>query len=181
MSFDLGKDAAFTPPPPPKRRLSPWAMTGIGCLVLLVGGVIAVSVVAVKFSNTMKVELAKPIHKEEILAELGDTPLFPGIQFDEQVTKTSRAAMLAMLAFRRGSASQKVVIGGFRTTESADKVYSWYSEKLGLLGFHSEDGRGGPRGGRAFRRDREMVLVQVESQKGEWNGLMLVHFHGMRK
>ncbi|WP_394794498.1 hypothetical protein [Armatimonas sp.] len=178
MSFDLGKDVSYNPPPPPKRRLSPWAVTGIGCLVLVVGAIVAVGVVAVQISNNIKAEAKKPINKEEILADLGETPLYPNIQFDEQVTRASR---VGMMTFSRIIPAKKVVMAGFRTQDEPKKVYDWYSDKLLEKGYRPEKGRGGQRGGRAFRKESEMIMVQVEKQKGEWNGLMLMRFNGMRK
>ena len=178
MSFDLGKDTSYSPPPPPKRRMSPWAVTGIGCLVLLVGAIVAVSVIAVNISKTVNEEIKKPVDKEQILADLGDTPLYPLVQFDEQVTRAGRAGMVA---FSRIVPAQKVILAGFRTQDKPEKVQDWYQDKLTTQGFRREEGRGGRRGGRAYRKGSDMVLVQVERQKGEWNGLLLMRFNGMRR
>lgn len=178
MSFDLGKNTSFSPPPPPKRRLGPWAVAGIGCLVLVVGAVIGVSVLAVQFSNTMKQELKKPIVKEQILLDLEDTPLYPGIQFDVEGTKTGRAGMAW---FSRFVPSKKATVAGFRTQDGPGKVYEWYDLELSKLGFHREEGRGQGRGGRAYRKEKTMVIVQTEEQKGDWNVLVLIRFAGMKR
>lgn len=178
MSFNLGKDTSFNPPPPPKKRISPWAVTGIGCAVLLVGAVIGISTMVVSMSNAMKEEMKKPINKQEILADLGDTPLYPKVQFDEQMTKAGRAGMKTMSAF---IPAQKFVVAGFRTDDSTAQVYAWYDEKLAAQGYRREEGRNSGRGGRAFRKGNDMLMVQANRTKGEANGIMLMRFVGMKK
>ncbi len=178
MSFDLGKDTSFNPPPPPKKRLSPWAVTGIGCAVLLVGAVIGISIVVVQVSKNFKEEMKKPLNKQQILADLGNTPLYPKVQFDEHVTKAGRAGMITMAQF---IPAKKVTIAGFRTEDAATQVYAWYDEKLKAQGFQPEEGRGNGRGGHAYRKDSDMVMVQMSHDAKELNGLMLMRFDGMKQ
>ena len=183
MSFDLGKETSFSPPPPPKRRLSPWAVTGIGCAVLLVGSVIGIGIVVVSVSNNMKEEMKKPLNTQQILADLGDTPLYPKIKFDEQVSKAGRAGMLTLARFMP---AKKVTIAGFRTDDSAAQVYSWYEEKLAAQGFRREEGRSN-RGGHAYRKDNDMIIAQMNrsksesNDKSEPNSMMLMRFDGMKQ
>jgi hypothetical protein len=178
VSFDLGKDTSFNPPPPPKRRLSPWAMTGIGCAVLLVGSIAGLGTCAVQMSNAMKEELKKPIDKQQVLAELGDTPLYPKVQFDEQGTKVGRAGMKVGGRF---VPAQSTAIVGFRTEDSASLVYDWYDIEMPKLGFRREDGKGDGRGGHTYRKDHDMVIVQMTRTKGELNGMMLMRFFNIKK
>jgi hypothetical protein len=177
MSFDIGKDA-FNPPPPPRKRMSPWAMTGIGCAVLLVGSIVGIGACGVQMSNAMKEELNKPIDKEQVLAELGDTPLYPKIQFDENSTKIGRAGMKIGGRF---VPAQKTAIAGFRTEDAPPLVYAWYDEQLIKAGFRVEDGRGDKRGGHSYRKDHDMVVVRMTPDKGEANSLMVMRFYNIKK
>lgn len=172
MSFDLGKDAGFNPPPPPMKRLSPWV--GIGCAALLMGSVVGSSMVAI--SNFMKKEMEKPIDKEAVLAELGDTPLYPKVQFDEQVTK---AARVGPWVFGLAKSVKPRVVAGFRTEKTAPEVYAWYDDKLAAAGFLKE--RGQDRNQQIYRRGDELIMVQVRKDRGEATGLILMRFSGVEK
>jgi hypothetical protein len=179
MSFDLGKDTSFNPPPPPKRRMSPWAITGIGCLVLLVGGAVGIGVLVSKATNAMKEEMKKPVNKEQALADLEDTPIYSKAQFDEMGTRMGRAGMSLGRQF---IPAEKTAIVGFRTEDPASTVYAWYDEKMATLGFRPEEGgRGAQRGGHAFRKGNDMVMVQMNKAKGEWNSLILMRFYNVKK
>jgi len=177
MSFDLGKDASFNPPPPPKKRLSPWAVVGIGCSVLLVGSVVGIGGCVVAASNLMKEEMKKPVNKAEILTQLGDTPLYPNVQFDENVTRAGRAGMRLVERF---NPAKKMVMGGFRVqAQQPQDIYDWYTKKLATMGFALEKGQSNRQ--YVYRRDNEMILVQAHNEKGEWTGIVLMRFTGVRK
>ena len=176
MSFDLGKDAPFNPPPPPKKRLSPWAMVGIGCSVLLVGSVVGIGGCIAVMTKSIQDDMKKPINKQQILQDLADTPLYPKIQFDEQVTKAGGAAM-KMFSF--AIPAKKTVVAGFRTENSAPEVYAWYDEKMAAVGFTKERGQDSKQ--QIYRRGVEMVLVQVRKDRGDWTGLILMRFYGVKK
>lgn len=176
MSFDLGKDAPFSPPPPPKKRLSPWAIVGIGCSVLLVGSVVGIGGCIVAASNLMKEEMKKPVNKGEILTLLGDTPLYPNVQFDENVTRAGRAGMQLVSRF---TPAKKMVMGGFRAQAEPTVIYDWYTKELATKGFNLEKGQSDRQ--YVYRRDDQMIMVQAHHDKGEWTSIVLMRFTGVRK
>jgi hypothetical protein len=177
MSFEVGKDS-FNPPPPPKKRMSPWAMTGIGCAVLLVGSIAGLGTCAVQMSKVMKEELKKPIDKEQVLAQLGDTPLYPKIQFDEALSKLGRAGLKFGGRF---VPAERTVAGGFRTDDAPSLVYAWYDEQLIKAGYVLEDKRSGKQEGHTYRKDHDMIVVHVNPDKGEANQLMVMRFYNVKK
>lgn len=178
MSFDLGKDTSFNPPPPPRKRLSPWAITGIGCGVLLLGSVVGIGACALQLRNAMNEELKKPLDKQQVLAELGDTPLYPKLEFDEQATKVGRAGMKIGGRF---VPAQRTAIAGFRTPDPSNVVYDWYDAKLREKGFQLEDKKGATQSGHTYRKDHDMVIVQAGRQKGELNSLVLMRFYDIKR
>lgn len=177
MSFELGKDS-FNPPPPPKKRMSPWAMTGIGCAVLLVGAVAGLGTCAVQLQNAYKDELKKPVDKEQLLAELGDTPLYPKVQFDEELSRMVRAGMKIG---GRIIPAERTAVGGFRTDDAPSLVYGWYDEQLIKAGYVLEDKRSGNQEGHNYRKDHDMIVVTVTRDKGEANRLLLMRFYNVKK
>lgn len=186
MSFRDGSATpdAYSAPLPPRRR-SPWLYVGLGCgllTLLTVGGVIAASYM---FVNKIKSEIAKPIDKTAVIKSLGDLPVYPGAQFNENMTKAQRATFAAMA---KVMPTTSISAAAFETPDKSDKVFDWYDTKLTSLGYSSYDGGNMTGLGsdkyaqQQYKKGDDLALVQVQRhpQAEGKNLLVLIRFVGFK-
>lgn len=186
MSFDsgAGQAAPYTPPPPPPpaKTRSPWLYVGLGCgllAVLVMGGCVAAAMFA---GRQITEDMKKPINRQETMAALADTPIYPGATFNETGSKAGRASLGLM---KRVIPADSTAIAAFVTKDNRETVQGWYDKKMPALGYQPVTGGGANfagNGQRQYKKDKNMVIVQVQNaKKTEGSTIMLMRFNNIRE
>ena len=161
-------------PEPPaakkSRPLTPLRIAGIGC-----AGVAAFALVFVAVAALMvKGEMSKPMNRTAEITELAGLPVYPGAQFDEDLTRTRRALLAVSRGLYPGDSATTV---GFRTDDDPEtRVIPFYDDKLSKLGFTKTRLGGGSKAGASYAGDTTTITVQIEDDPGEERQLILTRF-----
>jgi hypothetical protein len=175
----------YIPPPPPPRRSSPLLYFGIGCgiLVLLTAG--CMGYFAIQFKNAAVEAMKKPLDKDAALKAMGDAPIYPGAQLNENMTKIQRATMNVL---SRMTPASRMEIVAYSTVDSPEQVMAWYDKVMPKKGFeesasgdYSKFGRGTLH--KQYRKGNDLMVVQAQQQTRETdnNVLVLIRFYNLRE
>ena len=146
--------------PAPKRRRSPWFYAAIGCslmFVLTVGGCIAGITI---LGNHFYSEVNKPLEPNQVLADLGEIPIYQPSELDIEMTRVMRASMTFV-------PMGKPTAAAFRTSEPVEKIQQWYRQQLLDLGYQPAQNAENPLGDTEglgaqlqFAKENQFVLIQ---------------------
>jgi len=174
----------YIPPPPPATRRSPLLYFGIGCGVLLLLMAGCTAVFLVQFKNAATEELKKPLDKTAALEAMGDAPIYPGAQLDEQMTKVQRVATNFV---RRVTPADRMELVAYSTVDTPDKVMAWYEQVMPKKGFQESNSADFTKLGRStmqkqYRKDNDLVVVQVQqrTKATDDNVIVMMRFYNLR-
>jgi hypothetical protein len=120
---------------------------------------------AVFFGNLSK-EMQKPFDLPAAQKIMADTPIYPNAQFDENMSKGARTG----LGFVKGAmpATEATAIA-YSTSDTADKVLSWYDAEMPKNGYKPMSGGESPAAMGAkqnqYQKGKDVVMVQTQNPK----------------
>lgn len=169
---------SYVPPPPPKPKRSPWMFVGIGCgvLALLVVGVFGL--LAYQIQQEIK---NNPFDAQKNRIAMGDTPVFPGSELDDEMTQAQYAGLKIGGMFGNLKAD-KVTCETRLTSESVDDIQDYYWKIMTSRRYKSIP-QPEIAGARAvlYRKDNDALMVQVQAvPKFGGNAIILMRFWNFR-
>jgi hypothetical protein len=115
-------------PSGPKKPRSPWVWVGLGCgtaILLTFGGCVAfLGLVGQRAAQ----EMGKPLDRKEVLAKLGDTPIYQPSTFNETMTKGARIGSSLF-------PGQMMSAAAFNTGDTPKQIITWYEQQLSSKGY----------------------------------------------
>jgi hypothetical protein len=145
----------------PKKGRSPWMWVGLGCgltVLLAFGGCVALMGV---IGQRAAQEMGKPITQRDVMAELGDIPVYQPSTFDETMTK----------GVRFGSSlfpGKMVTAVAFDTPDEPDKIIDWYQQQLSERGYQklqSQPTFNSKITQANFKKGSQSIIVQIQDAK----------------
>lgn len=121
------------------------------------------------FGQRIYTEIHKPVNEEDILAALGDIPVYQPSEFDPELTKVLRGSTAAILP-NKVTATH----AAFSSPDSADTVIDWYKTALSELGYESSETKVGFIRQVQFNNGRDRLLLQLQpDSEGPKGGSMI--------
>jgi hypothetical protein len=176
MSYN-NPGGAYVPPPPPAARRSPWMFVGIGCGALVLIAVIGMAVLFGNLSKTIGEEMKKPFDVVQVKKSLKDMPEYPNAQFDETMSKAVRGGLSI---FAKMMPAEETVAIGYKTSDTPDKVLTWFDENMPKHGYVADTS-----GGQAnvkqnqYKKGNDRVIVQAQEQQGG-TVISVIRFNGFK-
>lgn len=145
-------------PSGPKKPRSPWVWVGLGCVtaaLLTFGGCVALlGLVGQRTAQEMK----KPLDQKEVLAKLGDTPIYQPSTFNVHMTKRARMAS----SLYPGS---MVSAAAFDISDSPNQIIDWYEQQLSAKGYKRMPDQlhlGSKLKQVQFHKQFESIIIQIQ-------------------
>ncbi|PZD72559.1 hypothetical protein C1752_03394 [Acaryochloris thomasi RCC1774] len=108
------------------------------------------------FGQRVYTEIQKPVNEDDIVAALGDIPVYQPSKFDPELTKVLRSST-AILPDRLVATH-----AAFRSPDPEDTVIDWYKTEMSELGYESSDTELGFIRQVQFENGRDSLLVQLQ-------------------
>jgi hypothetical protein len=141
-----------------KKPRSPWMWVGLGCgvtILLTFGGCVALLGF---FGNRAVQEISKPLDQKELLAKLGDAPIYQPSTFNEVMTKGARFGSSLFPGEMFSAAA-------FDTSDQPNQVIGWYQQQLTERGYQKQPGQSHSDSKitqASFQRGSESIIVQIQ-------------------
>ncbi len=145
-------------PSGPKKPRSPWMWVGLGCGVtalLTFGGCVAFLGFV---GNRAAQEISKPLNQKEVIAKLGDTPIYQPSTFNEVMTKGARFGSSLF-------PGEMVSAAAFDTSADPNQVIDWYQQQLSEKGYQKLPGQSNVNSKAtqvSFQKGSESIIVQIQ-------------------
>jgi hypothetical protein len=176
----------YIPPPPPAPQRSPLLYFGIGCgvLLLLMAGCTSYFVYQIK--NVAVEAMKKPLDIDAALAAMGDAPIYPGAQLDQNMTKVQRGVTATLL--QRVTPADRMEMVAYSTVDPPEKVMAWYTQVMPKKGFVESADADYSKFGRStlhkqYRKGHDLVVVQPQQRTRSTNDttIVLIRFYNIRE
>jgi hypothetical protein len=153
-------------------------------MLLLMAGCIGYAVNELKKAATEAMN--RPLDVTAALAAMGDAPIYPGAQLDENMTKIQRGITATVL--KRVTPADRMEVVAYSTVDPAEKVMAWYAQVMPKKGFTESVGADYSKFGRntlhkQYRKGNDLVVVQPQQRTRETGDtiIVLMRFYNLRE
>ena len=133
-----------------------WVGLGCGVTVLLTfGGCVAFLGFV---GNRAAQEMSKPLNQKEVIAKLGDTPIYQPSTFNEIMTKGARIGSSLF-------PGEMISAAAFDTSDEPNQIIDWYQQQLTEQGYQKLPGQSKANSKitqASFQKGSESIIVQVQ-------------------
>ncbi|MEO0374291.1 MAG: hypothetical protein AAF329_06585 [Cyanobacteria bacterium P01_A01_bin.17] len=147
------------PNPPPtttRSKQAPWVWGIVGCSFMVLLGFAGCVAGVGYLGQRIYTEVQKPVNEDDIIAALGDIPIYQPSEFDPELTKVLRSST-AILPDRLVATH-----AAFRSPDSQDAVIDWYKTAMSERGYKSSATELGFIRQVQFDNGRDSLLVQLQ-------------------